>query len=193
MSRTWKIIIGGVAAVVIVVAGLVWWAVSQGWTPGLYVRQARQAVQVEVRLVDDDEDGVPDRGIIDLPFRPGFGPGRGGRFAEESEAERAQLGVRLIDDDGDGIPDRGVIERPDRGDFGRGFGPPRGGRFGPRFGHNFGPGRGGYFGWPFGPFFLIGGLFKLVFWVVVIGLIIFFIRNWRSSPPATPASTQPGD
>jgi hypothetical protein len=36
-------------------------------------------------------------------------------------------------------------------------------------------------------------LFRLVFLALVVGLIIFFIRNWRSSPPSPPASTQPSD
>jgi hypothetical protein len=41
--------------------------------------EAGTVSQFEVRLVDDDGDGVPDRGVIEapagLPFGPGFSPG----------------------------------------------------------------------------------------------------------------------
>lgn len=37
-----------------------------------------QPRQLEVQLIDDDEDGIPDRGVVDLPADRGFAPG--GRF-----------------------------------------------------------------------------------------------------------------
>lgn len=46
--------------------------------------EAGMVPQLEVRLVDGNGDGVPDRGVIDAPmaaaFGWGFGPGRGLHF-----------------------------------------------------------------------------------------------------------------
>ena len=87
MSKKWKIAIGVVIAAVVVagVALAAWGAVTfrnkayeYGWRPGEWRTEA--ATQLEVRLVDDDGDGVPDRGVIEapagLPFGRGSGPGR---------------------------------------------------------------------------------------------------------------------
>jgi hypothetical protein len=80
-----------------------------------------------------------------------------------------QLEVRLVDDDGDGIPDRGVVEVPTGLPFDRGFGP----------GHRlpFGPGHGPRFGRGFGPFLIVGGLFRLAFLALLIGLAVAFFRH----------------
>jgi hypothetical protein len=64
-----------------------------GWGPTAYKKEEAGAVtQLGVRLVDDNGDGIPDRGVIEVPtglpfgrgFSPGrrlpFGPGRGLRF-----------------------------------------------------------------------------------------------------------------
>lgn len=87
-----------------------------------------------------------------------------------------QLEVRLVDDDGDGIPDRGVIKVPADLSFGRGFP-----GYGPRFGRRFGPSTmlrtGPHFGWGF-PFFIIGGLFRLAFLALLIGLGVACFRRW---------------
>lgn len=97
MSKTWKIVVGVAVAVVIVgVALSVWGMVTfrsrgyeRGWMRGAHGWEPEVATQLEVDLVDDDGDGVPDRGMIDVPkaaafarghgrpFGRGFGPGRG--------------------------------------------------------------------------------------------------------------------
>ena len=89
MSKKWKIAIGAVIAAVVVagVALAVWGAVTfrntvyeHGWEPRAYKWGSEATTQLEVRLVDDDGDGVPDRGVIesptDLPLGRGFGPVR---------------------------------------------------------------------------------------------------------------------
>lgn len=86
MSRGWKVAIGVVVAVVVVVAialpiaGL---AIFRGrvrgqvWAPEMLHRwESGEAPHVEVELVDDDGDGVPDRGAIELPAATAFGHGR---------------------------------------------------------------------------------------------------------------------
>jgi hypothetical protein len=92
--------------------------------------------------------------------------------------------VRLVDDDGDGVPDRGVIEVPADLPFGRGFSPGRRLPFGPghgfHFGHSFGP----HFGRSFGPFFIVGGLFRLAFLALLIGLAVAFFRHRNQAKEA---------
>jgi hypothetical protein len=91
MSKKWKVVIGVVVAAAVVggVALAVWGATTfrhrvyeYGWRPGEWRTDA--ATQLEVRLVDDDGDGVPDRGVIEvpagLPFGQDFGPGHSSRF-----------------------------------------------------------------------------------------------------------------
>jgi hypothetical protein len=140
MSKKCKIAIGAVIAVV-VVAGItlaVWGAVTfrnrvyeHGWEPGEW--RTKAATQLEVRLVDDDGDGVPDRGVIEiptsLPFGQHFGPGRGSHFG----------------------PGHGLY-------FGRGFGP--------------------HFNRGFGPFFIVGGLVRVAFLALLIGLAVACFRCW---------------
>ena len=94
MSKKWKIAIGAVIAAVVVagVALAVWGAVTfrhrvyeRGWQRGVHkwgpeaTTQLRcpERVEGEVRLVDDDGDGVPDRGVIEIPddLQPGWGYG----------------------------------------------------------------------------------------------------------------------
>jgi hypothetical protein len=162
MSKKWKIAIGVVIAAVVVagVALAAWGAVTfrnkayeYGWRPGEWRTEA--ATQLEVRLVDDDGDGVPDRGVIEapagLPFGRGSGPGR-------------------------------------RLPFGPGHGP--------HFGRGFGPstlrrdsgqallGTGPHFGWGFGPFFIVGGLFRLAFLALLIGLGVACFRCWSRAKEA---------
>jgi len=154
MSKKWKITIGVVvAAVVVAGVGLaVWGAVTfrnrvyeHGWVPGEWRTEA--ATELEVRLVDDDGDGVPDRGVIEvpagLPFGRGFGPGR-----------RPLTMLRT------GLP------------------------FGPGHGLHFGRGFGPHSGWGFGPFLIVGGLFRLAFLALLIGLAVACFRCWRRAKEA---------
>jgi len=142
VSKKWKIAIGVIiAAVVVAGVGLaVWGAVTfrsriyeRGWEPRAHKWGPEATTQLEVRLVDDDEDGVPDRGVIEVPT---------------------------------GLP------------FGRGFGPGRRLPFGP--GHGLHPGQsfGPHFGRGFGPFFIVGGLFRLAFLALLIGLGVACFRRW---------------
>ncbi len=125
MSRKWKIAIGAVIAVVVVagVALAVWGAVAfrsrgypHGWEHGEWGPEA--ATQLEVRLVDDDGDGVPDRGVIEVPegLHPGWGYG---------PSTTLRTG-----------PHFGPGHGPH---FGRGYGPSTMLRTGPHFGWGFGP------------------------------------------------------
>ena len=105
-------------------------------------------------------------------------------FTEEGTA---QMEVRLVDDNGDGVPDRGVIDLPpSKGAFGRSFGPPPS-RY---FNDGFGPGRAS-FGRGIGPFFLVGGLFRLAFLVLLVGLGVYFYRRWQANRSAAPADPKP--
>ena len=121
MSRKWKVTIGVIVAAVVVagVALAVWGAVTfrntvyeHGWEPRAYKWESEATTQLEVRLVDDDGDGVPDRGVIEMPedLQPGWGHGpsilrRGSRRAMFREGPH----------------------------FGHGFGPYFGRGFGPFF------------------------------------------------------------
>jgi hypothetical protein len=107
-----------------------------------------------------------------------------------------QLEVRLVDDDGDGVPDRGVIEIPDDLQPSWGYGPsilrrssrqamPFGFaqdklRGGPHFGRGFGP----HFGQGFGPFLIVGGLFRLAFLALLVGLAVVCFRCWSRAREA---------
>lgn len=91
MSKKWKIVIAVVAAAVVVVGiGLPIWGMvafrsrgyEHGWPPGAYRWEPEVATQLEVDLVDDDGDGVPDRGVIDVPTAAALGPGRPFGFAQ---------------------------------------------------------------------------------------------------------------
>jgi hypothetical protein len=135
MSKKWKIAIGVIIAAVVVtgVALAIWGAVTfrnrvheYGWGPGEWRTEA--ATELEVRLVDDDGDGVPDRGVIEVPT---------------------------------GLP------------FGRGFGPGRSSRFGSGYSPHFGRG--------FGPFLFVGGLFRLAFLALLIGLAVVCFHRWSQA------------
>ena len=101
MSKSLKITIGVILAVVIIMGmGLLRWSSrvywnsggERGWSLGASVYQMMGwgvenymadmgfqrgeegwTSEVEVRLIDDDEDGVPDRGVIDHPAQVRFG------------------------------------------------------------------------------------------------------------------------
>jgi hypothetical protein len=148
MSKKWKIAIGVIMAAVVVagVALAVWGAVTfrnrvyeHGWQPGVHKWGPEATTQLEVRLVDDDGDGVPDRGVIEVPA---------------------------------GLP------------FGRGFGPGRRLPFGPGHDSHFGRGFGPRFGRGFGPFLIVGGLFRLAFLALLIGLAVACFRCWSRAKEA---------
>ena len=176
MSKKWKIAIGGVIAAVVVagVALAAWGAVTfrsrvyeRGWQPGVHKwgpeaatqlrrpeprpEQSRRVVEGAVRLVDDDGDGVPDRGVIEVPedLQPGWGHGplflrRGSRWAMPFGFAQDKL------------------------------------RGGPQFGHGFGS----HFGRVFVPFFIVGGLFRLAFLALLIGLGVACFRCWKRTKEA---------
>jgi hypothetical protein len=98
-----------------------------------------------------------------------------------------QLEVRLVDDDGDGIPDRGVIEVPEDLQHGWGYGPHFGSGHRPCFGRGFGP----HFGPGFGPFFIVGGLFRLAFLALLIGLAVAFFRHRNRAKEASAKQVNP--
>jgi hypothetical protein len=163
MSKKWKIALGAVMAAVVVagVAMAVWGAVTfrnrvheYGWEP---------------------------------------------RAHEWGPEATTQLEVRLVDDDGDGIPDRGVIEVPEDLQHGWGYGPHFGSGHRPRFGRGFGPSilrrgsgqamlrTGPHFGWGFGPFLFVGGLFRLAFLALLVGLGVACFRRWSRAKEAREA------
>jgi hypothetical protein len=103
MAKKWKIIIGVAVALAVVaciavpIVGVVLfrgrmhafgWESEEmhRWEPG----EARHR-ELEVELVDDDGDGVPDRGVIELPEEMSFGQGHfiGRRFADGRFGGRA--------------------------------------------------------------------------------------------------------
>jgi hypothetical protein len=111
-------------------------------------------------------------------YEHGWGPGE---WRTEAATE---LEVRLMDDDGDGIPDRGVIKVPADLPFGRGFTPGRRLPVGPGHGFDFGRGFGPHFGRGFGPFLFVGGLFRLAFLALLIGLAVACFRRWSRAKVA---------
>jgi hypothetical protein len=86
MSKQWRIIASVISAIVVVdVMSVVgWFNVVQNWTLVAFAQNPDAVTQVEVRLIDDDQDGIPDRGVVDLPARVaysrGFEPDRGRPF-----------------------------------------------------------------------------------------------------------------
>lgn len=91
MSKQWKIVIGVVIALVVLSAvGAAGFIAGRRSTLIRPLAQ-RPAVnrQLEVRLIDDNKDGVPDRGVVELPnqgpvnrprqeaVNPNFRPDRG--------------------------------------------------------------------------------------------------------------------
>jgi len=158
MSKKWKIVIGVVVAAVVIVgiALPIWGMVTfrsrgyeRGWMPGAHRWEPEEVTQLEVDLVDDDGDGVPDRGVIDIPAAAAFGPGRGMPFGSFGCAQ---------------------------GRFARGS-------------RHFVPARGLPFGSAFGPFLIVGGLIRLAFLALLIGVAILVFRRccWARPPaPDTP-------
>jgi hypothetical protein len=145
MSKKWKIAVGAVIAAVVVagVALSVWGAVTfrnrvyeHGWESGVHKRGPEATTQLEVRLLDDNGDGMPDRGVIEFPT---------------------------------GLP------------FGQGLGPGRDLHFGPGHGLYFGRGFSPHFGRGFGPLPIVGGLFRLAFLALLIGLAVAFFRRRPSA------------
>ncbi|MEW5958580.1 MAG: hypothetical protein AB1801_12690 [Chloroflexota bacterium] len=181
MSNKWKVIIGIVAVVIVIGAGLGWFMINRGWTLSAFIAGPQAITQLEVRLLDDNKDGIPDRGVVDLPLGPSVGRG----FALERLSQERGPQVRLVDDNGDGIPDRGVMDRPLLRDFGRRLEPARRADFGLRFdaGGRFRP-----LGLIFNPFFIIGWMFRLVGVALLIGLGIFIGRRWGSPRPPAPVA-----
>jgi len=164
MSKKWKIAIGVVVAAVVIagVALAVWGAVTfrnrvyeHGWQP----RAHKWGPEATTQLRCPEPRPEQSRRVV--------------------EGE-----VRLVDDDGDGVPDRGVIEAPAGLPFGRGFGPGRRLPFGPGHGLHFGRGFGPHFGRGFGPFLVVGGLFRLTFLALLIGLAVACFRCWRRAKGA---------
>jgi hypothetical protein len=103
MARKWKIIIGVAAALMIVacvavpIVGVVSFRGRMhafGWRPEEMQRWRpgeAQRHESEVELIDDDGDGIPDRGVIESSEGMPFGWGRfiGGRFARGRFGGRA--------------------------------------------------------------------------------------------------------
>jgi hypothetical protein len=168
MSKKWKVAIGVIAAVV-VVAGVglaVWGAVTfrskvyqHGWEPGAHkwgpeaTTQLRrpELVEGEVRLVDEDGDGIPDRGVIEVPEDLQHGWGCGPSILRRGSRRTMPFGFA-----------RGRL------------------RGGPHFGRSFGL----HLGWGFGPFFILGGLFRLAFLALLIGLAVVCFRGWNKAKEA---------
>jgi len=171
MSKQVKIGIGVVAIVLLFgcfLVGLAGFAVSRSRNLRTMARPPQSATQLEVRLLDDNEDGIPDRAVAVLPGPAAFGrnPGfdRGGRFDQGFPGHGAQLDVRLIDDDGDGVPDRGLLDLPAGSGFEPRFESPR------TFGRGFDPGwdQGRFTSRRFTPFVILGGLFRLAILAAVL-------------------------
>lgn len=176
MSKKWKIIVAVVAALVmVVIAGAGWYMANQGWTPDTLAQGQNLTHSLEVHLIDDNGDKVPDRGVVDLPvglvLERGFDRGAGHGTRTDP------LAVRLLDDNGDGVPDRGVIDHSPKGTFNADSGSGRG--------QDFGSTRGRPFGLLLVPFCFIGGLIGLG---LLTGLTIFFYRRRQPAWPVAPVS-----
>jgi len=162
MSKKWKIAIGAVIATVVIagVALAVWGAVTfrhrvyeHGWEPRAHKWGPEATTQLEVRLVDDDGDGIPDRGVIEVPEDLQHGWGYGPSILRRGSRQA--------------MPFNFAQDR---------F------RGGPHFGYGFGPhfGRGPVLSLSkgFGPFLFVGGLFRLAFLALLIGLAVACFRRW---------------
>jgi len=175
VSKKWKVAIGVIIAAIVVsgigllgLGRVVYWnsGGERGWSPAAYISEL-----------------VWGPGASAYIPKPGWGPAAHKGEAKvvtqlrcpepcPEQSRRVVEGeVRLVDDDGDGVPDRGVIEAPTGLPFGRHFGPGHGSRFGPGHGPHFGRG--------FGLFLIIGGLFRLAFLALLIGLAVACFYRWR--------------
>lgn len=101
MSKQWKIVISVVIALVVLGAvGAAGFIAGRRSTLRPLAQRPGVSRQLEVRLIDDNKDGVPDRGVVDLPdqggvdrprpgtFNPAPGPGRGEPFDRGMEPGR---------------------------------------------------------------------------------------------------------
>lgn len=90
MSKQWKIVIGIVIALVVLSAvGAAGFIAGRRSTLRPLAQRPVVSRQLEVRLIDDNKDGVPDRGVVELPnqgpvnrprqeaVNPSFRPDRG--------------------------------------------------------------------------------------------------------------------
>jgi hypothetical protein len=179
MSRKWKIALGAVIAAVVIagVALAAWGAVTfrnrvheYGWEPRAHKWGPEATTQLEVRLVDDDGDGIPDRGVIEVPedlqYGWGYGPSILRRGSRQAMPFDPSTGLRA-----------GFAQDRLRG--------------GPHFGRGFGPhfGRGSVLSLSkgFGPFLFVGGLFRLAFLALLIGLGVACFRRWSRAKEAREA------
>jgi hypothetical protein len=80
---------------------------EEGWT-----------AEMEVQLVDDNNDGVFDRGIVAVPAGMAFHS----RFGRNAGRAIPLNDVQLVDADSDGVPDHGVINYSAQSRYGK-FGP----------------------------------------------------------------------
>jgi hypothetical protein len=178
MRKHWKIITSVLSTIVVIdllsVAG--WLSLIQTWSPIAYTQTPDSTNQVEVRLIDDDNDGIPDRGVVDLLARPATKPA--------PATQPRQVEVQLLDDNKDGIPDRGILELPARGLFnpdwpGQGLQLQRERSFRP----------------PFAPLWIVGGLIRgligLAVLALLVSLTVFIYRRRRPTPALASVQISP--
>jgi hypothetical protein len=168
MSKKWKIAIGVMIAAIVVagVALAVWDAVTfrnrvheYGWEPRAHQWGPEATTQLEVRLVDDDGDGIPDRGVIELPEDLQYGWGYGPSILRRGS--RQAMPFNFAQDRLRGGPH-----------FGRGFAP------------HFGRGPVLSLSKGFGPFLFVSGLFRLAFLALLIGLAVACFHLWSRAKKA---------
>lgn len=107
MSKQWTIVVGVVAGILaLCLVGLVGVTIGRASSfaamnragvgmqnprgfeqPGQFERDGRfnknpqaEKSQLEVTLIDDDDDGIPDRGVVEMPAGPAFNRGFDGKF-----------------------------------------------------------------------------------------------------------------
>lgn len=107
MSKLWKIILGVVVAVLILGAvGTMGFIAGRRSAVRIVAQKPGPGRELEVRLIDDNKDGVPDRGVVEMPAQgmvdrprrgavnPVFGPGRGELFGRDFRLDqRRPLGL----------------------------------------------------------------------------------------------------
>jgi hypothetical protein len=185
MSKNRKIVIGVIVAVVLFLGlGLLRWSSMVYWRSGgqrgfsvgaatyqlmgwgvdnymadmgLQPGEDGWTTEVAVQLVDDNGDGVFDRGVMAVPA----GMALHSRFGRSAGQAIPSNDVQLVDADGDGVPDRGVINYSAQSRYGK-FGP-----------HGFDRGFGSSHRGP--------GCFFLLLVLGAIGGGIYFYRRRRAS------------